>query len=224
MKKVNRFDMAAISVIILWALYIAYAYPLLPLSVALRFDNNGIPTYYSSNTGFLTIESVLGGAVVLTYLILKLLPAIDPKRRVKYNDLAFQKMALAIVVFIAAIGTIMAYATVHGIFRLDKMVFSITGIFFAFIGNLLPNLRPNYFAGSRTPWTLENADTWRATHRLAGKLWFFGGILLTFMLLEIPGTAANIIFLMMIAVLVIIPVGYSYFFYKKQKVDGKDLG
>src|SRR5262249_49354304 len=43
-------------------------------------------------------------------------------------------------------------------------------------GNYLPNLRPNYFVGTRTPWTLENVETWRATHRLGGKLMFFGSL------------------------------------------------
>jgi uncharacterized membrane protein len=39
-------------------------------------------------------------------------------------------------------------------------------------------VRPNYFVGIRTPWTLENPETWRATHRLGGRLMFFGAILL----------------------------------------------
>jgi immunity protein, SdpI family len=45
-------------------------------------------------------------------------------------------------------------------------------VFFAVIGNYLGNLRPNYFIGIRTPWTLENSETWRATHRLGARSMF----------------------------------------------------
>lgn len=48
----------------------------------------------------------------------------------------------------------------------------------AILGNYLPNLRPNYFVGLRTPWTLESPQTWRVTHRLGGKVMFFGSLLL----------------------------------------------
>ncbi len=51
-------------------------------------------------------------------------------------------------------------------------------VFFVVLGNFLGNLRPNYFVGIRTPWTLENPETWRATHRLGGRLMFFGGLIL----------------------------------------------
>ncbi len=51
-------------------------------------------------------------------------------------------------------------------------------VFFVIMGNYLGNLRPNYFVGIRTPWTLENPETWRATHRLGGRLMFFGALIL----------------------------------------------
>ncbi len=51
-------------------------------------------------------------------------------------------------------------------------------VFFVVLGNYLGNVRPNYFVGIRTPWTLENPETWRATHRLGGRLMFFGALIL----------------------------------------------
>ena len=51
-------------------------------------------------------------------------------------------------------------------------------LFFVVLGNYLGNLRPNYFIGIRTPWTLENPETWRATHRVGGRLMFFGALIL----------------------------------------------
>ncbi len=44
------------------------------------------------------------------------------------------------------------------------------------MGNFLPRVRPNYFAGLRTPWTLSSETVWRRTNRLGGKLLFYGGL------------------------------------------------
>ena len=49
---------------------------------------------------------------------------------------------------------------------------------FAVIGNFFGNLEPNYLVGIRTPWTLEDPGTWRATHRLIGRWMVFGSVAL----------------------------------------------
>ncbi|MDQ2752120.1 MAG: SdpI family protein, partial [Bacteroidota bacterium] len=35
------------------------------------------------------------------------------------------------------------------------------------MGNNFYNIKPNYFAGYRLPWTLESEENWRKTHHLA---------------------------------------------------------
>jgi uncharacterized membrane protein len=62
---------------------------------------------------------------------------------------------------------------------------------------------------------LEDDDTWRATHRLAGKLWFIGGVAVTIAVLLLPGKVGIIVFGSMIGILILIPVVYSYVYYKK---------
>jgi uncharacterized membrane protein len=77
------------------------------------------------------------------------------------------------------------------------------------------SIKPNYFAGVRTPWTLEDPDTWRSTHRLAGRLWFVGGICLTIAMLLLPNKTGMVVFFIIIAILVLIPIIYSYIYYTK---------
>jgi uncharacterized membrane protein len=60
---------------------------------------------------------------------------------------------------------------------MDRCAFNGTLILFVVMGNYLTNLRLNYFAGIRTPWTLDNPETWRATHRIGGRIMVFGGLL-----------------------------------------------
>ncbi len=38
------------------------------------------------------------------------------------------------------------------------------------MGNSMGKLRPNWFAGFRTPWSLESRTVWIKTHRLGGRL------------------------------------------------------
>lgn len=57
------------------------------------------------------------------------------------------------------------------------MIFPLIGLLFVFLGNVMYSLKPNYFAGIRVPWTLDSDDNWKATHRVAGIVWFAGGLL-----------------------------------------------
>ena len=70
------------------------------------------------------------------------------------------------------------------VFIFTFLIFPLIGLLFAFLGNYFKTIKPNYFIGIRTPWTLENEEVWKKTHLIGGKLWFVGGLLmaLTFVL------------------------------------------
>ena len=52
------------------------------------------------------------------------------------------------------------------------------GLIFVIMGNYMPKLKVNHTVGIRLPWTLQSEDNWHKTHRLAGKLWVLGGLIL----------------------------------------------
>lgn len=207
-----------IAALVLWLLpiaYVTYIYSALPESVAIHFDMDGKPNGYGTKGEFLGTQAIVMGMSAFVYLLLKFLPAIDPKKYVKYGEVTFQKLALGLVLFLAALDIAIAYAAVSSNFEVGKLILPIVGLLFAFIGNIMNSIKPNYFAGVRTPWTLEDPDTWRSTHRLAGKLWFAGGICLTIAMLVLPNKTGMIVFFVIIATLVLIPVIYSYIYYTK---------
>jgi len=218
MKKFNILDASALVIWLLPAAYLAYIYPTLPASVPVHFGLNGNPDRYGSKGEFIGGFSVLMGVSVFIYLLLKFLPAIDPKKMVKVGEATFQKMALGLVIFLSALAIAIIFSTIHLSFKIDKLILPIMGLLFVFLGNIMHSIKPNYFAGIRTPWTLEDNDTWRATHRLAGKLWFIGGILITIVVLLLPPAAGMIVFVSLVAVMVLIPVIYSYVYYKKHQL------
>jgi len=87
------------------------------------------------------------------------------------------------------------------------------GILFFVLGFILPKCKQNYTIGIKLPWTLHDEENWNKTHKLAGKLWVYGGIVMTVVGLF----NLTFIFMTIIFALVIIPTVYSYLLYRKQK-------
>jgi uncharacterized membrane protein len=85
----------------------------------------------------------------------------------------------------------------------------------AALGNYMYNIKPNYFAGFRLPWTLESEENWKYTHRLAGRMWFAGGLLLTVLAFFLSEKAGFNVLMIITAIIVVVPTVYSYRFYKQ---------
>ncbi|CAG9614055.1 Immunity protein SdpI [Bacillus rhizoplanae] len=91
----------------------------------------------------------------------------------------------------------------------------IVGILFLVIGNYLPQCKPNFFVGIRTPWTLSNEEVWRKTHRFSGKVFIVLGIIMCLSIFA-PVTWKSYIVLTTVLAGVVITMLYSYFAYKKE--------
>ena len=198
-------------------IYLGIVYHSMPPMVATHFSPDGKPNGYSSKSAFVLIITFLLTLAAGIYLLLTNIQKIDPKKAANQSKETMQKMALAIVVLISAIAVIMVYSSVNNGFSLNKILLPILGLFFAYLGNLMHSVKPNYFVGIRTPWALEDEETWRKTHQLAGKLWFMGGIIITIITLVASAKAGLIIMMSVTAIITIIPVVYSYRYFQLHK-------
>lgn len=110
--------------------------------------------------------------------------------------------------------------TIAAAFRMDfnvNLIFCLgIGSLFIFIGNLLPKTKHNYFIGIRTPWTLADEQNWFRTHRLAGKIWVLGGLIVALTALA-PESFQVPVFLTVLAVMVVTPFVYSYTDFRKKR-------
>lgn len=219
MKKFTYMDLAALVIWLLPAAYLTNIYSSLPATVPMHYGMDGKVNRYGDKSELIVLVSVLLFVGLLVYLLMKFLPSIDPKKQVKYGGETFRKIAFGIVLFVSALNIAILYAALHQNLPIDKIILPIIGLLFAFMWNMMNNIKPNYFAGVRTPWTLESEDNWRATHRVAGKLWFIGGIVLTIATLLLPSIAATIVFTSSILVLTFIPIIYSYVYYKSHQAE-----
>jgi len=200
------------------AVYLAVVWNKLPEKVAVHFDLKGNPDRFGDKSELLITTIILAVMNVVVYLILTNIYRIDPKKYAAENKDRLVKIAFAVVLFMSGILCLIIYSASNGNISFSTgIIFSGTGLLFAVIGNYLPNLKPNYFAGLRLPWTLENEENWRKTHQLAGKLWFAGGMFLAITCLFLPPVAAIAVFFSVMITITIIPCVYSYRLYKEQK-------
>ena len=95
--------------------------------------------------------------------------------------------------------------------RIEVVMPIFVGLILAIIGNYLPKCKQNYTIGIKLPWTLNDEENWNKTHRFAGWLWMFGGIVI--MLTGIFGSFW--IFAIVVALMVLAPVIYSYILHRK---------
>lgn len=96
----------------------------------------------------------------------------------------------------------------------------ILGISFIVMGNYLPKAKRNRTFGLKIKWTMTNDDNWVATHRLCGKLYVIAGVIVLFTAF-LPMTAMLITLAAVIIAVTVIPIVYSYKFYKKQIESGE---
>ena len=138
------------------------------------------------------------------------------KRNHRQNEKVLQLMFwIAPAISLFGIGS--TYASALGqTLPIDRLALLLLGIVFAIVGNYLPKCRQNYTIGIKIVWTLSDEENWNATHRLAGKLWMIGGLLLI-LCAFLPGTALLWAMPVTLVIMVGVPIVYSWWFSQRKK-------
>jgi len=218
MKKFTYVDLLVLIIALVPLSYLKWVYDSLPAIVPMHYGADGKPNGFGPKSELFVLQAILTGTSIVIYLLMKFLSSIDPKKQVRSGEQTFQKLGMGIIVFFAALSIVITFATVNHTLQMNKLLLPLTGLLFVFLGNIMHSIKPNYFAGVRTPWTLEDEGNWRATHRLAGKVWVAGGIIITIAMLCLPEKADVFVFLPSVLVMAFIPVIYSYIYFKKHRV------
>jgi uncharacterized membrane protein len=205
-------------IILVPGIYLSAIWQKLPAKVPIHFNLKGEVDRYGSNTELLVMVLIITAVNIGVYLLLINAYRIDPKKYAQDNKDRMQRMALGISFFISALLCVIIYSiSNHPVKFIPGLIFSGVGLLFSFIGNYMHNIKPNYFAGIRLPWTLENEDNWRKTHLLGGKLFFAGGLLIAVICLLTPFVISVIVFFAITITITVIPCVYSYRLFKNQK-------
>lgn len=182
----------------------------LPDQIATHFDMNGNPNGWTSK-GF----TVFGIPIFMTVMQWIGMTATlqDPKKKNMSEKLL--RFILWFIPVVNWILVVLCYGYELG-YKISEpfWMYGIMGIMFLVVGNYLPKCRQNYTMGIKIPWTLHDEENWNHTHRLAGYLWMFAGII---MLANIFLNQSWLLVAAMVIVL-IVPMIYSYLYYRKHGI------
>ena len=182
----------------------------LPQELPTHWGINGEVDDYSSK-GF----AVFGLPLILLgfHWICTLATALDHKNKEQHAKLF--TLVFWIIPALSLTVSALIYATVLGyVFNVTTILFCFMGLLFIVIGNYLPKCKQNRTLGIKVKWTLENEANWNATHRMAGKFWVAGGLL--FLPIGFLPQALTLWAMpVLIFVMVIVPVIYSYIYHKQ---------
>ena len=186
----------------------------IPEEIPLHWNIEGQPDRWGPK-GFEIF--ILPLASLGAYLILLITPYIDPKKRTESKQKSLKAMRLILPIFLTVLFIFTLLAWVGVDIQIGKSIGLVLTLFFIAIGNYLQSLRPNYFIGIRTPWTLESEDIWRKTHRLGGKIWVTGSVLMLVTWFFVPEPTFMVVLLVGLLTMALFPVGYSLYLYLKTR-------
>ena len=198
--------------------YLAFAWHSLPDTIPVHFNIAGDPDRFGSKTELLVPSVILTVVNTGVYLLLTNAHRLDPKRTAAMNQARLQRIALVVTLFMSAVLCLIIDGSLKGNMKSGgRLIFCGVGILFCVIGNYIHAIKPNYFAGIRSPWALENETNWKKTHLLAGRLFFAGGLLMAIICLFTPDRVSLFVVLGITLLVSVIPFVYSYRLYKQQK-------
>ena len=193
---------------------VAALYARLPDQVPLHWGFDGEINGYGGK-GELFLLAALGPGMALLFQIL---PRLDPKRR-SYERFRKYYVATALVIeaFMAVImGVMLAEILRPGTLSIGRVISVLVGLLFMFLGNLMGKVKPNFFMGIRTPWTISDPDVWNRTHRLGGGLFFLTGLVTVVSALLLPEAVTFWVLLAGALAAALVPTVMSYLWYRKR--------
>lgn len=203
----------------LWILFVvtfiiaSISYNYLPKLIPIHFDEAGNVDNYKDKI-FIFLTPLI---ILFLIVVAEIAKNVDPKKSsyTKFSKQYYLTFFLVSLLMLVIELYTIAFSTNMKILNINKIIPLCVGLLFTIIGNFMPKFKQNFYAGIRTSWTLSDEDVWFKTHRLGGKVWFVGGILMmitTILPLQLKTAAFGII----IILLALIPIVYSYIIYKKK--------
>lgn len=185
----------------------------LPASVPTHWNVRGQVDGYSPRW---VAALVLPAGLLALRLVFSALPRLDPLRR-NYPDFidTYWLIVNAILLFMLAFHVVVILNGIGDPINLARLVPIGLGLLLVVFGNVLTRVRPNWFMGIRTPWTLSSEAVWRKTHRLGGWTMVAAGLLMMLATL-LPVDATIPVLVAAVVAGALVPVVYSYVLWRKE--------
>ena len=214
MKPTLKKELPIIAIVLLPFIYLAYIWNKLPSNVPIHWNVEGEIDGYGNKAMLILIPILLP---LLIYVIFLVIPNIDPKNRLNQMGNKFQNIKVLLTIFMSVLALFIIYSAKNQSLTNPNYIIFGMGLLFIILGNYFKTIKPNYFLGIRTPWTLENETVWKKTHNIAGKMWFIGGMVIVFASLVLSSRPNFTVFLIISGIITIIPILYSYIQFSNER-------
>ena len=169
-----RHELPQIALIVAMFIASAWLWNRVPDEMPVHWNLAGEADRFGSKAEGLLVLPIVSAIV---YLVMLLAPLLDPGRanypqfRQVYSIIRLSILAFMAVIFAASL--VASFSEDHSLGRIVPLS---VGALFVVLGNYLGKIRPNWFVGIRTPWTLSSKQSWSKTHRLGGVLFVLMGL------------------------------------------------
>ena len=193
----------------------AAVYTRLPDTMAVHWDISGNPNGWMPRAIGAAIGPV---SIVLLALVLRVIPRVDPRAEnyARFGEAYEVIVASVLVMLLVVHGIILALALGYHV-SVGRIVPALVGALFVVIGNMMPLVRPNWWVGFRTPWTLSNDRVWARTHRLGGYCMTAGGVIMILAALLLPPSLGVPVLIAVAVASALGPAVYSYLTWKREE-------
>jgi uncharacterized membrane protein len=193
----------------------AAVYSRLPETMAVHWDLDGNPNGWMPRA----VGAAFGPVFILLLgFFMRFVPRIDPRAEnyARFREAYEVIVASVLVLVLVTHGIMLAIALGHHV-SVARVIPALVGALFVVIGNMMPLVRPNWWFGFRTPWTLSNDRVWARTHRLGGYCMTAGGLVMILAALVLPTPLGIPVLLAAAVASTVGPVVYSYLTWKREE-------
>jgi uncharacterized membrane protein len=216
MKLSVKKELPLIGIVLAPFVYLAIIWNTLPEKVPTHWNYKGDVDKWGDKYSLIALLFLLP---VLTYVLMLVIPKIDPKKKIEMMGGKYYQLKFVLVLFMSTLAFIILHIAVSQGILSPNLIFIPIGVLFVALGNYFKVIQPNYFIGIKTPWTLESKEVWKLTHTLAGKLWIAGGLIIVITSLTIAKSVFIYVFIGTTAIITLVPVIYSYIKFKELKAQ-----
>jgi uncharacterized membrane protein len=162
------------------------------------------------------LPTIIGGVIALGLFVL---PWLSPQNfAVGAFRRTYDYVFALIAALLAYLQAVLLSAMITGSGLPEKPFLAGIFVFFALIGNVLGKVKPNFWMGIRTPWTLADPQVWDRTHRLGA--WSFTAVGVLGAIAVLLGAPPIACFFGLMAG-ALWPVVYSLILYKRLERAGR---
>jgi len=189
----------------------AVAYPFLADQVPIHWNMQGQADDWVAKD----VAAIGGPLLVLaTWALFVITARIDPRRPGLQHG-GRETLYKAILPFFTALYLVTLALGTGLVHDGTRLVFGLVGAMLVALGNYLGKVKPNWFAGIRTPWTLSNDEVWRRTNRLGGRAFVLAGAGTIVLAIATSGAVLGTGTLVLVGLAALVPAVYSYVIHRQ---------